>query len=358
MISNNLKQYVDYILSFFERANCSVGQGLFLVRTLNATAPKQGYSYEDIEILNRLVFNLYLNRFIDTDEEYYFFKLLENGYNYIQGDNEISIHAYLSNIVNCQKDERTLFSDIWLMIGKEEKAPFYVPDVVVYQSFIPFLEEKHLSFGAYIQQRIEHSCSTSRIVWLKELLDRLPKEHWQDFVTTLSENIDKYYYQRATTLAVNDYYASEPNSVKQCKRIFISYTHENSEHNAWVMQLAEALKKNHLEVIIDQELPLGREWTKFMEEAVTQSDKTLMILTPTYKQKADNREAGVGYESQFITHDIWENTDVLKYIPIIRKGTYKESYPVFLGTRNGLDMTDNALYTKNLQRLIEELQKY
>ena len=359
MENKNFKHYVDYVLSFFERLNCGVGQGLFLVRTMNATAHRQGCSQEDLDILNRVVFNLYLNRFIETDKDYYFFKLLQNGYDYIQGGTDCLIHAFLPNLINYRKDEEVLFKELWLLIGREEKAPFYVPDTLYYNTIISVLPNTLPSFSTYIQERTDKGLSMARVVWYKELLHILPKEKWETFLTTLSDNIDALYHNQSVKKSsgnINLKWEEQHGEMKK-KRIFVSYTHEDEKHNNWVRKLANDLKE-HFEVIIDEDAPLGEELTKYMEDAVTKSDKTLLILTPTYKQKADNRENGVGYESQLITDEIWKQTNKIKYIPIVKKGDFEKSYPKFLGSRNGLDMTEEDKYESALQKLIENLNRF
>lgn len=138
------------------------------------------------------------------------------------------------------------------------------------------------------------------------------------------------------------------------KIVFISYGWENEGHQAWVKKLASDLSE-HFIVKIDVKLPFGSEINTFMEKMVAEADRVLIIVTPTYKQKADNRENGVGYESVLISDDIYTDQATIKFVPIIRRGSKKESYPRYLGNRKGVVMTDDNLYEDMLAELIEDI---
>lgn len=147
----------------------------------------------------------------------------------------------------------------------------------------------------------------------------------------------------------------KPSSKK--KVVFISYCWENKEHTAWVRQLAEDLSP-YFKIRLDQKLPLGMELNRFMENSVATSDKVLVIATPEYKDRADQRKRGVGYETSLITDDLVNDKNCIKFIPIIRKGTKEESFPRYLGSRKGLDMTDDSCYIAQLEELVTNLMEY
>ena len=139
--------------------------------------------------------------------------------------------------------------------------------------------------------------------------------------------------------------------------MFISYCWEDDEHISWVRKLANDLSKD-FEVVIDQDLPYGAELTKFMEDSIASADKVLIIATPEYKNRSDNRMRGVGYETSLITSDLVTDQNKLKFIPVIRKGTIETSYPRFLGTKKGADLRDDDKYLEMLNGLKMNLTKY
>lgn len=157
------------------------------------------------------------------------------------------------------------------------------------------------------------------------------------------------------TSAPNRQMVNVPLSSK--KVVFISYSWESDEHIKWVHKLAADLSEE-FEIKIDQELPLGVELTSFMEGSIADSNKVLIITTPTYKKKADSRERGGGYETSLITDEIITSQNQIKFIPLIRSGSKETSYPRYLGSRKGLDMTDDAKYQENLDVLKRNLHSY
>lgn len=139
------------------------------------------------------------------------------------------------------------------------------------------------------------------------------------------------------------------------KKVFISYGWDNPAHRDWVQNLAQMLSK-YFEVIVDEKLPLGGDLNVFMEQMIKNADRVLLILTPKYKEKADTRQNGVGYESVIISSELYKDQGTTKFIPIIRKGNVWESYPIYLGQRKGLDMTDDTLFDKSFAVLVDDIR--
>lgn len=358
-MSNNLKGYINYIMSFYERLNCGVGQGLFLYRTMRGVAQRDGISQEDLQILYRIVHLLYCNKYLDVKSQD-FYVLAEKGFQYIQGANDLPFESHLELVVDFEKDNITFFQQLWWLIGKEEKAPFYVTGPKFYNTICHYITTEP-SYSLFIQKRNEEKSSTSRVIWYDELLKKISKEDREHFLIDLSQKIDEEYNagkveeQSETQQSNNTFESIENIDNAFKKKIFISYVHEDQEHNDWVGQLANDLQEG-FNVIIDIDIPLGEDIIKFMEKSVRDSDKVLLILTPEYKRKADNREFGAGYETKLITTEIYNNDDTIKFIPIVRKGSFKTSYPMYLGMRNGLDMTKDELYEHNLEILKRNLR--
>ena len=345
-MSNNLEKYVNYVMSFYERLNCGVGQGLFLYRTMRGVALRDGITQEDLQILYRIVHLLYCNEYLDVKLQD-FFVLTEKGFQYIQGATDLPFESHLELVVDFEKDNTIFFQQLWWLIGKEEKAPFYVTGPMFYNIICHYITTEP-TYSLFIQKRTEQGLSTSRVSWFDELTKKIQKEERVHFLKDLSRVIDEEYnkgesVENADTQSSNNPFETIENSYK--KKVFISYVHEDKDHNNWVGQLANDLQEE-FNVIIDIDIPLGEDIIKFMEKSVRDSDKVLLILTPEYKRKADNREFGAGYETKLITTEIYNNDDTIKFIPIVRKGTFKTSYPTYLGMRNGLDMTKDELYER------------
>ncbi len=136
--------------------------------------------------------------------------------------------------------------------------------------------------------------------------------------------------------------------------VFISYSWDSAVHKEWVLNLANKLTADGgINVIIDRyDLKVGKPATHFMEKAVDRVDKVLMIMTPNYKEKAENRKGGVGYEYSMVTQELYEKQDSEKFIPIRRKATNDECAPKFLKSYISHDMTNDATFDKDFKDLL------
>ena len=119
--------------------------------------------------------------------------------------------------------------------------------------------------------------------------------------------------------------------------LFISYSHDDDEHMAWVKQLADDLKTEGFEVVYDQENNLGASWTRFMNKGIANNERVLIIGTPEYFKRSKKSSGGTAYESTIININLLENLDSEKFIPILRRGSYNKSFPILVSDRNGFD---------------------
>ena len=63
--------------------------------------------------------------------------------------------------------------------------------------------------------------------------------------------------------------------------------------------------ENGIDVILDQwEIEPGDDVPKFMERAVNEADRVLMVCTESYVRKADDGKGGVGYEAMIVTGEL------------------------------------------------------
>lgn len=140
-------------------------------------------------------------------------------------------------------------------------------------------------------------------------------------------------------------------------KIFISYSWDNQTHKDWVRNLADRLFAKGVDVVLDQyEVQSGDNVTHFMERAVTDTDKVLLILTENYKLKADGRGGGVGYEYSMINAEWYKNqTGNNKFIPILRGKNVDKCKPVFVSTVIYIDMSDDVLFEEKFNELLHRV---
>ena len=137
------------------------------------------------------------------------------------------------------------------------------------------------------------------------------------------------------------------------KRIFVSYSWDSDAHKKRVADFVYKLRSKGLNVIFDNDMMPGDRMMHFMEKAVTESDIVLFICTPEYKQRADVRKGGVGYESAIITGEIYETQNERKFIPVLFSGSWIESMPNWAKGKLGIDLrTDDTKQYKYLLHTI------
>ena len=109
-------------------------------------------------------------------------------------------------------------------------------------------------------------------------------------------------------------------------KVFISYAWESEEHREWVKALANRLLSDGIDAVLDQyDLELGDRLPQFMEQSVRSSDYVLIVCTPAYKQKADARIGGVGYEGHIISGELFSGHNERKFIPVIKEGALRKA---------------------------------
>jgi hypothetical protein len=137
-------------------------------------------------------------------------------------------------------------------------------------------------------------------------------------------------------------------------RVFISYSWDSEEHKTWVLEFAKRLRNDGLDAIIDAlNLRLGERAPKFMETSVRDSDRVLVICTPEYKRRFDQRKGGAGYEGHIITGEIVNEVGKNKFIPVLRIGDWKDSLPTALSGIHGVDLRADSL--SEYRKLLGEL---
>ncbi len=135
--------------------------------------------------------------------------------------------------------------------------------------------------------------------------------------------------------------------------VFISYSWDNDAHKEWVKSLADILLNNGINAILDDyDTEPGDRLPHFMEVAVSKADKVLIICTERYKEKADKREGGVGYEEHIISSELTKGKEN-KFIPILRKGTDNTSIPICLLGKKYIDLSQaNSLTYSDIEDLV------
>lgn len=137
---------------------------------------------------------------------------------------------------------------------------------------------------------------------------------------------------------------------------FISYSWESDEHRKWVRSLAARLRDDGVETVLDQwELAPGDQLPRFMERSVRESDFVLIVCTPKYQEKSDDRLGGVGYEGDIMAAEVATGADRRKFIPLLRSATWNSAAPSWLRGSYYVDVRGEPYSDENYSELVNTL---
>lgn len=142
-------------------------------------------------------------------------------------------------------------------------------------------------------------------------------------------------------------------------KCFITYSSslESEEHMFWVTRLAVLLERSGVDVCCDrQDVHLGMDLAKYAETCIRESDFVLLICTPTFAQKVNDREGVVGFENQIIAGEILEGSlSPEQVVPILRKGSRRESIPSYAKGKVYIDFRDDKVFEERLKDLLRHI---
>jgi len=144
--------------------------------------------------------------------------------------------------------------------------------------------------------------------------------------------------------------------------VFVTYAWSGEEFNDMIISFVDFLRQKGYDATMDRKKTQDETSTNFnrmIVEGIQNSDKVIIVLTETYKKKADAFEEGVGMEYQLILEDI--KTKKNKYIFVSFGGVKFENItPTGIKGRDILDLKKdqdnkfNSLISKlNSQNIIE-----
>jgi len=282
--------------------------------------------------------------------EYEFQKVKEEGYKLgeskILPKNWIEIYNRLFEVINKQGDTATYFS-----------GPRFIDTVRQFEPYFP-------DYSQFINQRNIEGKSTSRKIFYYDILLGLTETVRQKVVSRILEIVRPFEQDKVTkieNLLENKQAKSEEtdsldsNVIKPT--VFISYSWDNEEHKKWVLNLADKLCTDGIDVILDRYyLKPGTNLPHFVEQNLEKADRIIIIFTQNYKLKADKRTGGVGYEYSIMNVELYKNqTSNEKIIPILRQGSTEESIPTFMQQFIHIDTRNDNNFDNSYKDLIREI---
>jgi TIR domain len=146
-------------------------------------------------------------------------------------------------------------------------------------------------------------------------------------------------------------------AARPAPRAFLSYAWESDPHRQWVRDFATRLRADGVNVTLDQwNLQPGDQLPAFMERAVRENDYVIIVCTPTYAERSNERRGGVGYEGDIMTAEVLNEQNQRKFIPIYRNGnTWEEASPTWLRGKYRIDLRGNPYGEEQYQDLLTTL---
>jgi hypothetical protein len=139
-------------------------------------------------------------------------------------------------------------------------------------------------------------------------------------------------------------------------KAFISYSWDDEDHKLWTKALAARLRSDGVDVTLDRWVAIpGDRLPHFMEKAIRENSYVLIVCTPKYKEKSDNRKGGVGYEGDIMTGEVHTEGNHRKFIPILRRGDWQTATPSWLAGKYGIDLRGDPYSEENYRDLLDTL---
>lgn len=222
----------------------------------------------------------------------------------------------------------------------------------------------HPDYSQYIQLRNEQGKSTNRRIFYYDILMELDENTRVDFVKRILDMVEPFDQERVVPIKAllegkkPDVKAQKMEEVDSgASTVFISYSWDNEDHKQWVLELANKLVTEGVNVLLDRyELRLGKNLPHFVETSIKKADRILIVFTPNYKLKAEKRAGGVGYEYSIMSAELYENqTNNEKIIPVLRSGNNTDSIPEFMQQYIHLDMRSDENFENSFTDLLRDV---
>lgn len=138
--------------------------------------------------------------------------------------------------------------------------------------------------------------------------------------------------------------------------VFISYSHDDEQHEVWVLKLATDLRSHGVNAILDQwDLRLGSDLRFFMENGLSASNLVLCVCSETYVQKVNSGIGGAGYEGMIMSQSLLSNVNSEFVISIVRNNPSQQKVPLAFGSKLYIDFSDDTQYVTKYRELLERI---
>jgi TIR domain-containing protein len=144
---------------------------------------------------------------------------------------------------------------------------------------------------------------------------------------------------------------------KECIRVFISHTSKINDALEWVKSLALYLIDQGIQARLDCfHLRRGMDLPQWMCNELALANNVIVVCDEAYKQKADGRLGGVGWETMIIQGDMSAlPPDSTKYQVVVRTDDIDKGLPLYLKTRYAYHAPASKQDQEFREQLVKEL---
>lgn len=362
------RQIAEQIFQLFRNTNCKDNEG-FMINSLNAQVVFK-LDPKERELFDTVYVGLQALQYIEVDDDG-FIRLTKKGYDYIYDDELVEKMQVVPWIIPGYKNTNWIaaWNKLWKTIGEvPTESQYYYSGPKFLNTICEVDNSIETDYSKFIEYRNKKELPTSRKNYFRDLIDGLEVEKRYEFYVmiqlALEDSIlapifstkDKLEQPTPKTV-IGEPIITEVKAIsaENHPTVFISYSWDSVEHKKWVKKLADDLKLNGIDVIIDQYEPAGIPLTAFMMDGINKADRVLIVGTPNYKIKAETHKGGTNVEDQIINIHISRDFNKPKFIPILRTGSFKDSFTDLVGDRKGFDFSDDSCYAEGLNQLSQEL---
>ncbi len=322
------------------------GNILKLITAFKQIDAKLGESYSKLLLPNSSQTNNYTPHFQEISTV-----MTKN----ISTANWIAIFNRLFVLMNNQGDVATYFS-----------GPKFINTVREFDSYFP-------DYQQFINLRNEQGKSTSRKIFYYDILMDFDEGTRIKIVNRLLEMLKPFKPNETeligqllggeTIITETNKPVEKPKEVVETLKgkpaVFISYSWDSEEHKNWVLKLAEKLvKEGGVDVRLDRwYLNAGKSIPVFIEQAIREADRIIVVYTENYRMKADKRQGGVGFEYSILNQQVYEQDarTAGKLLPVLRQGSQKESVPDYMKQFIHIDMTNDENFEASVMDILREV---
>lgn len=259
------------------------------------------------------------------------------------------IYNRLFELINNQGDVATYFS-----------GPRFINTIKEFEPYFP-------NYNQFIEQRNIEGKSTSRKIFYYDILMSLNEPIRLKVINRILEILKPFQLAKSEEieeLLGKKFSQDEPIPVLDIRKdaprnpiVFISYSWDDEHHKEWVLNLANRLSSDGIDTILDRYyLRPGKNLPYFVENSIKKAERIIIIFTPNYKLKADNRTGGVGYEYSIMNVNLYnDQIGNEKIIPILRTGNKEESIPTFMQQLIHIDIRNNSNFEVSYSDLLREI---